>query len=110
MLAVSPQLPSFSRDLIKKYRLGFEILHDQENRVAGQYGLRFELPDYLRETYKGFGIDLETTNGDDSWTLPLPARYIIDRQGVIRYARVNADYTRRPEPDETIEALQRLDQ
>jgi peroxiredoxin len=71
--------------------------------------LRFELPDYLRETYRGFGIDLGATNGDDSWTLPLPVRYIIDGKGVIRYARVNVDYTRRPEPDETIEALQQLD-
>ena len=51
---------------MKKFRLGFEILHDQGNRVAWQYGLRYELPDYLRETYEALGIDLEATNGDDS--------------------------------------------
>ena len=70
--------------------------------------MRYELPDYLRETYRGFGLDLEATNGNDRWTLPLPARYIVDPGGMIRYARVNADYTRRPEPEETLEALERL--
>ncbi len=67
------------------------------------------MPDDLKELYLQFGINLAVSNGDDSWTLPIPARYIIDREGVIRYARSDPDYTRRPEPDETIEALRRLD-
>jgi hypothetical protein len=53
-------------------------------------------------------IDLAEGNGDDSWTLPIPARYIIDRDGVIRYARTDPDHTRRPEPEETVEALREL--
>jgi peroxiredoxin len=107
-VAVSPQLPVFSRELIDRHRLRFEILHDKGNEIAAQFGLRYALPDYLIETYKEFGIDLESSNGDSSWTLPLPARYIVDSAGVIRYARVNADYRFRPEPTETLRELRRI--
>jgi peroxiredoxin len=63
----------------------------------------------VRTIYLGFGIDLGKTNGDESWTLPMPARYVIDRDGVIRDAQVDPDYTRRPEPSETIAVLRALD-
>jgi peroxiredoxin len=61
--------------------------------------------DDLKSVYKNFGINLPDYNGDDSWTLPLPARYIIDRSGLIRYAEISVDYTVRPDPSYTIEAL-----
>jgi peroxiredoxin len=51
---------------------------------------------------------LEKFNGDDSWTLPMPARFVIDRSGIIRYAEVNPDYTVRPEPEEVIGVLRGL--
>jgi peroxiredoxin len=62
----------------------------------------------LRKIYLQFGIDVPKHNGDDSWTLPLPARYIIDRKGIVRYAEVSVDYTVRPEPENTITALKEL--
>jgi peroxiredoxin len=76
--------------------------------VAADYGLRWQLPDDLRELYLQFGIDLAASNGEDSWTLPIPARYIIDGGGTIRYAAVSANYTSRPEPEETLRALRDL--
>ena len=81
---------------------------DDGNMVAASYGLRWTLPSNLQTLYMQFGIDLPAGNGDDSWTLPLPARYIIDRQGKLVYARTDPDYTRRPEPNETLDALARL--
>jgi peroxiredoxin len=70
-------------------------------------GLR---PEYLREIHKAVGADLTQFNGDDSWTLPMPARYVIGQDGVIAYAEVNADYTRRPEPSDMFPILDRLRQ
>ena len=86
----------------------FEILSDPGNEVARRYGLTFTLPEDLQEIYMKFNIDLEKYNGDDSWTLPLPARLIIDGDGIIRYAAINADYTVRPEPEETMAALRNM--
>jgi peroxiredoxin len=76
--------------------------------VAKQFGLVFTLPEDLRKVYVGFGIDLAKANGDASWTLPMPARYVVDRTGTIRAADVDPDYTHRTEPAETVAALRAL--
>jgi peroxiredoxin len=69
--------------------LPFELLRDFGNRVAEAYGLVCILPDDLREIYLKFGIDLARGNGDGTWRLPMPARFVIDREGIIR--AVDAD-------------------
>jgi peroxiredoxin len=108
LIAISPQLAEHSRAMIEQKKLNFEILRDPGNEIAHAYGLRWALPDDLKQLYRQFGIDLAEVNGDDSWTLPVPARFIIDRSGMVRYARVDPDYTRRPEPDETLMELKRF--
>lgn len=97
-----------NRGFVEKHKLNFEVLRDPGNQVAAAYGLRWALPEDLRGLYEQFGIDLAAAHGEDSWTLPMPARYIIGTDGVIRYARTDPDYTRRPEPEETIKALEHL--
>jgi len=88
--------------------LSFDLLRDHGNRVAEAYGLAFTLPDDLREIYVKFGIDLAKGNGDGTWRLPMPARFVIDRQGIIRAVDADPDYTRRPEPARTVEILREL--
>ena len=105
LVAISPQTEANNGTVIQKLSLGFGILRDEGNTVAAEYGLRFELPQDLQEVYSGFGVDLPDINGEPSWTLPMPARYVIDQEGKVSYARVHPDYTRRPEPDETFQAL-----
>ena len=55
-----------------------------------------------------FKNDLAVVNGEPSWTLPMPARYVIARDGTIVYAEVNPDYTQRPDPSELLPVLERL--
>ena len=86
----------------------FPILSDARNEVAARFGLRFALPDYLRGIYASFPLDLAMYNGDASWTLPMPARFIIDRRGIIRVTESDPDYTTRPEPEDTLAALRAL--
>ena len=108
LVAISPQLQNYNREFIEEKKLTFEILSDPHNDVAQRYGLKFKFPDDLKEVYSRFNIDLPKYNGDDSWTLPLPARLIIDRNGIIRYAEINPDYTVRPDPVETTAALKEI--
>jgi peroxiredoxin len=110
LVAISPQIVKYSSALANAKKLTFEILSDPGNQVAEKFGLVYALPEDLRKIYLQFGIDLPKHNGDASWTLPLAARFIIDRQGVIRYAEVDADYTIRPDPEHTIEALKTIKQ
>ena len=105
LVAISPQTPVNSRKSVRENKLDFPILSDTHNDVAAAFGLRFDLPDYLVELYKSLKNDLPNFNGDGSWTLPMPARYVIGQDGVIRYAEVNPDYTRRPEPEDMLPVL-----
>lgn len=91
-----------------QHTLGFDLLSDRGNEVAGRFGLVFRLPEDLRALVAKFGIDLEKFNGDPSWTLPMPARFVIDRGGIVRAADADPDYTRRPEPSKTVEVLRAL--
>jgi peroxiredoxin len=111
LVAISPQLPANSRAAIREKKLEFPILHDPGNEVAASFGLRFKLPDYLIALYRdGFKLDLAVNNGDPSWTLPMPSRFVIQPNGIIAYAEVNPDYTKRPDPSELLPLLERLRQ
>ena len=105
LVAITPQQPNFSASMQQEKALTIEMLSDPGNAVAETYGLRYRLRDDLSALYAKFGIDLPKFNGDDSWTLPMPARFIIDASGIVRYAEVSADYTIRPEPEDTVAAL-----
>jgi len=93
---------------MKDKGLSAVMLSDPGNETAARYGLRYHLPEDLKEIYRKFGVNLDIYNEDDSWTLPLPARLVIDRKGIIRHADISADYTIRPDPQETIEELKKI--
>jgi peroxiredoxin len=104
-VAISPQLPKHSRELQGEKALPFELLHDAGNEVAAEFGVRIELSPDLRAANRALGLDLPTFNGDDSWTLPIPARFIIDQKRRIRYAELDPDYTLRIPATHTLSAL-----
>ena len=108
MVAISPQKETFNRELIHEKQFSFELLSDSGNKVAKTFGLVYTLPDDLRQLYLKFGIDLVKFNGDETWTLPMPARYIVDQTGIVRYAKADPDYTIRPEPEDTLAAIKMI--
>ncbi len=108
IVTLSPELERYTRALHKKLNLTFDILTDLHLKVAEQFLLVFTLPDYLRELYKSFGSTLDRFNDEPEYRLPMPARYLIDKDGIIRAADVNADYTIRPEPSNTVAQLRKL--
>lgn len=108
LVAISMQTAANSLKSQRDNKLSYPILTDYAGGVADKFGIRFRLEDELIDTYKGFGTDLAVINGEPSWTLPMPARYVISQDGVIAYAEVNPDYTRRPDPVELMPTLRRL--
>lgn len=105
---LSPELPAASADLATRHRLTFPILWDEGNRIAEAFGIAFALPEDLKAVYLGFGNDLARRNGDPSWRLPMPARFVIDRGGIVRSVEADPDYTVRPEPESTLAAFNRV--
>ena len=102
LVAITGQLAEHSRAMVRKHALNYQLLTDPGHAYAAQLGLRFEVPTALKAVFSERGIDLPKFNGDDSWTLPVPTRLVVDTDGIIRAADIEVDYTRRPEPSMTV--------
>lgn len=104
LLALTPEIPDESLTTSEKHNLKFEVLSDLGNTVAREYGIVFKLTDDVAEAYnKSFGLNEH--NGDKSNELPLAATYIINKDGKIIYAFLDADYRNRAEPAELTQFL-----
>lgn len=108
LVAISQQLAPNSRKSQRQNELGFPILSDYAGELTAQFNLRWTLPEYLRVAHRTLGADLPQFNGEESWTLPMSARYVIAWDGTIVYAEVSGDYTRRPEPSAMFPVLEQL--
>lgn len=104
-LAISPQTVKQSYFMHDQHKLRFPLLSDAGNKVARQFGLTYRVPAAQEAVYRRAFVNLPFTNGDDSWELPIPATYIVDRDNTILYASANEDYTDRPEPSDLLERL-----
>ena len=105
LVAISPQTVQQSFFMADQHKLGFPLLSDPGNSVAREFGLSYRVPNDQQEVYRRVFINLPFSNGDESWELPIPATYIIDRNGSVLFSSVNADYTERPEPAEILSQL-----
>ena len=106
VVAVSPQVPDNSLSTQEKDQLTFPVLSDVGNKVASRFGVVFQLSKELQEFYRRFGHPLDLFNGPHGKQhLPVPATFLIDRNGTIRLTHVDADYTQRLDPDDVVEKL-----
>lgn len=108
LVAVNPQTPDASLELADRLALDFAVLTDTDQEVAGAYRIRFELTGPLRDLYDQFDLGLPDQNADHSWRLPVPATFVLDREGVVRARHVDADYRTRMEPVDVLDALRAL--
>jgi peroxiredoxin len=108
LVAISPELPDNTLSMAEKNELTFQVLSDLGNSYARQCGLVYALAEELRPLYKNWGIDLPANNGDNTFELPLPATYVVDQNSHIVLSFADADYTKRLEPVDVLDALQRI--
>jgi peroxiredoxin len=106
-VAISPQTVKQSFFMHDQHKLRFPLLSDAHNNVGRQFGLTYRVPPPQEAVYRRAFVNLPFTNGDESWELPIPAAYILDRDGTVLYATSNEDYTERPEPSEIVRGLTR---
>jgi peroxiredoxin len=105
LAAISPQTVKQSYFMHDQHKLRFPLLADAGNKIAQQFRLTYRVPAAQEAVYRRAFVNLPFTNGDDSWELPIPATYIIDREGTIGYASANEDYTERAEPSDILNSL-----
>lgn len=82
-----------------------QVLTDKGNRVAREFKLAFASSDALGKLQTHFGSVLPKFNGDDSWELPMPGTFVLDRRGVVKFASVDPNWMVRVEPAAILEAL-----
>jgi peroxiredoxin len=97
-----------SRKSMRENELGFPVLIDAGGAIAAEFGLRYSLSPHMIDLYKALGNDLEVFNGESSWSLPMPGRYVIGQDGIVAYSEVNPDYTHRPDPSDLFPVLDQL--
>lgn len=108
LVAISPQIEKQSFFMADQHKLRFPLLSDAANQVAKKFRLAYRVPDEQQEIYRRVFINLPLVNGDQSWELPIPATYILERDGTVLYANANPDYTDRPEPLDILATLDKL--
>jgi peroxiredoxin len=106
LVAISPQTVKQSFFMHDQHKLRFPLLSDVGNKVARQFGLMYRVPELQEAVYRRAFVNLPFVNGDESWELPIPATYILDRDGTVLYASADEDYTDRPEPGNIVRALE----
>jgi peroxiredoxin len=105
LVGISPQTVQQSFFMAEQHKLRFPLLSDAGNQVAQQFGLVYRVPEYQQSVYRSAFVNLSLVNGENSWELPIPATYLIDRKGQVLRAFADADYRNRPEPAEIVEWL-----
>ncbi len=108
LVAITPELAGRPLDTKRERGLHYTILADPESAVGMQFGIVFPIPPDLQQHYRSIGMDLASFNGTDSWFLPIPATYVVGRDGIIAHAYVDIDYRRRMEPAAILDALRQL--
>lgn len=106
LIAISPQTPDHSLDTIERNALAYTVLSESRLDAANGFGIAFTLPPELIDLYASAGTDIPVLNGNDQWVLPIPATYVIDPTGRIRFAHVELDYRERIEPQSVIAIIE----
>ena len=108
LVAISPQALENSRKTTEKLGLTFPVLSDKGNRLGKELGIVYEFPEDLRQVYSGAGVIIPEVNRQDVWELPIPATFVVDREGIVKWAYVNPNYTKRFEPSELVQIVKNL--
>ena len=109
LVAISPQTMHQNDLLLQQHPLPFPILSDESSKVAEGFGLTYTVPGYHQKHFRSILVNLPFINGDPQWRLPLPATYVLRRDGSVAFAAAYADFRTRPEPDDVLAALDRAD-
>ncbi|CAN7755382.1 peroxiredoxin-like family protein [Rhizobium sp. LjRoot258] len=108
LVAISPQTTEENARTRRTTQVTLPILCDQGGKIALEFGVRWHIPEILQALHLKSGIDLPNLHGEDSWTLPIPARFVVDQDGVIVYSEVDPDQTHRSNPSDILPVLDRL--
>jgi peroxiredoxin len=106
LVAISPQTVRQNDFTVTQHTLPFPLLRDEGAAVAAGFGAAYSVPGSMQSYYRSILVNIPFINGEQSWRLPVPATFVISRDGVIRWSQGHADFRVRPEPTDALKALE----
>jgi peroxiredoxin len=112
-VAISPQTRRHNDFTLQQHHLNFPILSDADAKVAEEFGIAYSVPKAHRDYYKGILVNIPFVNSGNmyksateaSWSVPLPALFVVKQDGTIAFSEGHADFRVRPEPADVLEAV-----
>jgi peroxiredoxin len=95
VIAITPETEENSMKTIEKSKASFTIINDKKLKIAKAYKVNFAVDENTISKYKKYGIDFNKANGENGANLPVPATYIIGKDGTIKFVYFNPDYSKR---------------
>ena len=108
LVALSPDTGGRLLQAKQRLNLSIEMLSDVDNGVALAFGVAFRAPEAYRKLVETYGTDLAERHGNPAWIIPIPAAFVVDRQGIVRYAFVEPGFVKRAEPGDIVAVLKQL--
>ncbi len=105
VVAITPETLEGAKQTIEKTKAGFPVIHDEGLVISKKYKVNYAVEESMQQKLKNYGIDLNKANGDNGNNLPIPATYIIGKNGVIKYVYFNPDHTKRPPVKEILDNI-----
>jgi peroxiredoxin len=108
LVAISPQMQRQNDFTVQQHEISFPVLSDPGARVAATFGAAYTVPDKMRAHYRSILINIPFIHGDqgsDTWRLPIPATFVVARDGTILFSEAHADHRVRPEPQDVLAAI-----
>lgn len=105
ILAVTPETGENVKKTIEKTKASFPVLEDAGMAIMKMYKVNFAVDENTISKYKGYGIDFDKANGSNGANLPVPATYIIGKDGIVKYVFFNKDYRKRASVQEILNNL-----
>jgi peroxiredoxin len=105
LIAVSPEKLENVQKTVEKTKASYPVLFDDGLKILKSYDVAYNVDSNTIAKYKGYGIDFNDANGSNGAVLPVPAVYIINKQGIIIFRHFDADYTKRVSVKEILAQL-----
>lgn len=105
VVAVSPELPENVKKTVEKTGAAFPVLYDEGLKIMKAYEVEYEVPVNTQTRYRNTGLKLDEVNGKNGAYLPIPATYVINKEGTVTYRYFEADYKKRPSVKDILDHL-----
>ncbi len=108
VIAITPEADESIGKTVGKTKTTFSIVHDKNGKIMDMYQTKYQVDEATQKEYKGYGIDFAKTNRENGAILPVPAVYVIGKDGMIKQAYFDSDYTKRPSVKSIAQTLEQL--